>query len=303
MTRPMLTVSLPTFGRPPPGGWPALPELASQAEEVGIDRVVVSDHVVMGSHTERYQWGKFPVPSDAPWMEPLTVLSAMAAVTQRIRLSTGILIAPLRPAALLAKMLATIDQLSGGRLDVGVGTGWQEEEYQAAGLPFARRGELLTETIAACRTLWNSTPAEFHGPDLSFEDIFCEPKPVQSPLPVWFSGTLTRRNCRRIVQLGDGWIPIMGATSAEIAKGVGELREELAAHGRDPGLLRVQAPPELRRAQDGTLDVRATFDTIPSLREAGINDFQVNLGIVARKGEESKPGLQLLAEEFARVTG
>src|SRR5207253_3110283 len=105
------------------GDWRGLADVARQAEDAGVDRIVLSDHVVMGRNTHEYKWGRFPQPPDAPWLEPLTILAAMAAVTSSIRLATGILIAPLRPAALLAKTAATIDVLSGGRLDPRGGTG------------------------------------------------------------------------------------------------------------------------------------------------------------------------------------
>ena len=124
-----------TFAR---GEWHRFVDLGRAADDAGVDRVVVVDHVVMGPHTENYAWGKFPVPPDAPWFEPLTMLTAIAAVTTRVRLATGILIAPLRPAAFLAKQVATLDQLSRGRVDLGVGTGWQREEYDAEGLDFDR---------------------------------------------------------------------------------------------------------------------------------------------------------------------
>src|SRR5689334_17164416 len=107
--RPTLTVGLANYGATfAPGEWPRFVDLARAAEDAGIDRIVVVDHVVMGPHTEKYVWGKFPVPPDAPWLEPLTVLAAVAGATTTLRLATGILIAPLRPAAFLAKQVATL---------------------------------------------------------------------------------------------------------------------------------------------------------------------------------------------------
>ena len=186
----------------------------------GVDRVVVVDHVVMGPNTDAYNWGKFPTPPDAPWLEPMTVLAAMAAATTRVRLATGILIAPLRPAVLLAKQAATLDVLSQGRLDLGVGTGWQREEYDAEGLDFAARGQLLTDTLAACKALWRDTPAAIDTPSLSFTDVYCDPKPRQPDgVPLWIAGTLHARNLDRLVRYGDAWIPIMGETVEGIAAG------------------------------------------------------------------------------------
>src|SRR5262245_58425459 len=110
-------------------------DFARMAEGEGIDLVSITDHVAMGPRTDRYPYGPFPVGPEWPWPEPMVVLSAIAAVTERIRLSMSVLIAPLRSAALLAKQAATLDAISGGRLDLGVGVGWQEEEYLASGIP------------------------------------------------------------------------------------------------------------------------------------------------------------------------
>src|SRR5262245_64884473 len=111
----------------------------------------------MSEHVEAYEWGPFPFPIEVPWLEPLSVLAAIAGATRRVRLATGILVAPLRPAVLLAKTAASLDVLSQGRLELGVGVGWQREEFEAEGLDFAARGELLTETLAACRVLWRDS--------------------------------------------------------------------------------------------------------------------------------------------------
>ena len=152
-----------------------------------------------------------------------------------MRLATGILIAPLRPAVLLAKQAATLDVLSQGRLDLGVGTGWQREEYDAEGLDFAARGQLLTDTLAACKALWRDTPAAIDTPSLSFTDIYCDPKPRQPDgVPLWIAGTLHARNLDRLVRYGDAWIPIMGETVEGIAAGAKRSRDAWTDAGRDP---------------------------------------------------------------------
>src|SRR5262249_10547347 len=144
-----------------------LVELARIADDTGIDQLVLPDHVVMGPHLENYPYGRFPLPLEEPWPEPLTVLAAMAGASRRVRLGTAVLSAPLRPAVLLAKTLATLDVLSRGRLEVGVGTGWQAEEYAAEGLDFARRWQLFDDGLRACRVLWRDAPAAFESPTVS----------------------------------------------------------------------------------------------------------------------------------------
>ena len=279
MNRPTLTVGLANYGSLYPADeWHRFVDLARAAEDAGIDRIVVVDHVVMGPHTENYVWGTFPVPPEAPWFEPLIMLAAIAAATTRVRLATGILIAPLRPAVVLAKQAATLDVLSRGRLDLGVGTGWQREEYDAAGVDFARRGQILTDTLAACRVLWRDTPAELDTPSLSFRDVYCEPKPVQQGgVPLWIAGTLHARNLDRLVRFGDAWIPIMGASLEEIAEGAGRIADAWRAAGRDPAGLQVQAPLLIERGSDGRPDLARSMATVPELLAAGATDVHVTL--------------------------
>jgi probable F420-dependent oxidoreductase len=279
MTRPTLTVGLANYGSLfSPPDWYRFVDLARAADDAGVDRIVVVDHVVMGPHTENYVWGKFPVPPEAPWLEPLIVLAAIASATTRVRLATGILIAPLRPAALLAKQTATLDVLSRGRLDLGVGTGWQREEYDAEGIDFSRRGELLSDTLAACKVLWSDTPADLDTPTLSFRDVYCEPKPLQAGgVPLWIAGTLHARNLERMVRWGDAWIPIMGASLDDIADGARRIDEAWRAAGRDPSALHVQAPLRVERGDDGRPDLARSMATVGDLVTAGATDVHVTL--------------------------
>ena len=279
MIAPTLSIGLANYGSTfAPGEWKRFADLGRAADDAGADRVIAVDHVVMGNHTDKYVWGKFPVPPDAPWFEPLTMLTAIAAVTTRVRLATGILIVPLRPPALLAKQVATLDQLSGGRVDLGVGTGWQREEYDAQGLPFEQRGQLLTDALGACRALWRDTPASFTSPTLSFADIYCEPKPLQpGGVPVWVAGTLNKRNLDRLVRYGDAWIPIMGETVDGIAAGTKTVRDALQAAGRDASTLQVQAPLRIERGDDGRPDIAPSMASVGELLGAGATDIQVPL--------------------------
>ena len=269
-----LSLGVPNFGGWGGGDMRSLLEVARAADDAGVDRLVVSDHVVLGRNLDAYRWGRFPTGPDGVWLEPLTCLSAFASATSRIRLSTGILIAPLRPASLLAKTVATLDVLSGGRVDLGVGVGWQKEEYDALGLDFSARGRLLEDTIAGCRALWTSLPASYSSRSVTFDDVYCSPRPIQDPLPVWFSGSLNDRNLRRITSLGNGWIPIMGASLDDIRNGAELLH---AAIGR---AVDVQAPLTPVRRDDKSLDIDAMMQQVPELAEAGVTNVYLNAATI-----------------------
>jgi probable F420-dependent oxidoreductase len=262
--------------RPGAGDPRALVDIAQRLEAAGADGVIVSDHVLIGPHVDRYPWGDFPFPPEAPWLEPLTVLTAIAARTTRLKLATGILIVPLRPAPLLAKTIATLDLLSGGRFELGAGTGWQAEEFEAQGLDPAAKGRLLNDGIAACRVLWRDAPASFVSPTVSFREVWSEPRPATpGGPPVLFSGTLTPRNLRRIVELGDGWIPIMGATRDDIAAGTDRLRSAFEGAGRDPSTLRVRVPLAVVRG-----DLAATLAGVDAAVEVGATDVSLPWGAI-----------------------
>jgi probable F420-dependent oxidoreductase len=292
-----LSLGIPNFG-----GWPgtdlrSLLDVARAADEAGVDRLVVSDHVLLGDNLDAYQWGRFPTAADGPWLEPLGCLTAFAAVTRTVRLSTGILIAPLRRAPLLAKTVATLDVLSGGRVDLGVGVGWQKEEYDALGLEFSARGRLLEDTIAACRALWTGLPASHSSRSVTFKDVYCAPLPVQQPLPVWFSGTLNERNLRRIVSFGDGWIPIMGASIDAIRDGASLLH---ATTGRK---VDVQAPLSPVRRDDKTLDLAATMRQVAELADAGVTNVYLNAATIGRTPAVAIDALPEVMREFRASRG
>ena len=294
MSEPTLSLGVPNFGDWFGRDWTQLLDLARAADAAGVDRLVVTDHVLMGNNTDAYVWGRFPTAPDAPWLEPLACLTAVAGVTSRVRLATGIIIAPLRSAPVLAKTVATLDVLSGGRVDLGVGVGWQREEYDASGLDFAARGRLLDDTIGACRALWSESPAAYTSTTVSFTDVYCSPQPVQPRLPVWFSGTFTQRTRRRVLELGDGWIPIMGASVDDIRTGARELRD---AADRP---IDVQAPVRPVRGGDG-LDVAATMDGVPELLDAGVTNVYLNAASVAASPNAAIERLPELVGAFRSV--
>jgi probable F420-dependent oxidoreductase len=249
----------------------AVVEAAAAADRAGIDQIAVPDHLAIGPRTDAYPYGPFPLSPDEPWLEPLTTLAAMAGATRRIRLATGVLIAPLRPALLLAKSAATLDVLSGGRLDLGVGLGWQREEYEGAGVPWARRAARLDDQLRACRALWAAEgPVSFRSETVSFEELRCAPRPVQpGGPPLWFGVAASERNAARVAELGAGWLPMETDPDA-IARGVSLLRRAFESAGRDPATLGVRANAPVARGPDGRPDLDRTLAALPRLAEAGV---------------------------------
>jgi probable F420-dependent oxidoreductase len=289
MTDPRLTIMLPTYAAEDPGSWDRVFEIAGAADLAGVDRLVVSDHVVFGENLEAYanpgaggvEGGRQPTGPDGHWLEPLTVLTAVAVQTDRIRLGTYILLAALRRPVVLAKQLATLDVLSGGRVDLGVGIGWQREEYEAAGLDFAARGRLLDQTLEVCRTLWRDQRATFTSPDLTFEGIHAMPKPLQpGGVPIWVSGRLNARVAQRLARFGSGWIPWAG-DAADPVVSIPRMRAEVDALGGDAAALSVLAPLPLQRRDDGALDLHASMDRVPALVDAGVTDLLAHVRIPA----------------------
>ena len=304
--RPTLTMQLPS-GAAYRGlltrDWSRWLDLARAVEGVGADRLTVVDHVVMGPNaTQQYVWSQraFP-PADSDFFEPLTSLAAIAAVTRTIRLSTRILIAPLRPAVLLAKTAATLDVISGGRLELGVGTGWQREEFDAEGLQWERRGALLTDTIAACRALWSNQPCTFRSATVRFDEITCAPLPVQPRLPIWFGGTLTNRNLTRILELGDGWIPIMTATPSDVRSGAERLRT--AAEQASRPAPDVQLPAQVVRGPGGVPDIARTVEGLTDCLSGGVTDVFVSIGELCPDPDAMVADITELAERFRSLVG
>lgn len=270
-------------------------EVARLADEAGVDQIVLPDHLAIGPRTDRYPYGRMPLPPDEPWLEPLTVLAAMAAATGRVRLGTGIAIVPLRRALVLAKTAATVDVLSRGRLDLGVGVGWQEEEFQAAGVPFAERWSLLDDGLRACRALWSEAPASFSSPSLAFENVRCLPHPLQEGgIPLWFGVAPTPRNARRIAELGCGWLP-MTSDAEELRAGRETIAAAFADAGRDPADLRVRTNAPLARDASGRPDLEATLAGAAEFAEAAeVDVVAFALPAFARRFEEVAPFFERL---------
>jgi probable F420-dependent oxidoreductase len=274
-------------------------ETVQIADRMGLDQMVITDHVVMGERTDRYPYGKFPVPPEYPWFEPMTTMAVIAGATKNIRVSTSVMIAPLRPAVLLAKQAATLDVLSGGRLDLGVGTGWQREEYEASGIPFEDRGRRLEDQLRACRVLWREAPASFESETVSFEKVYCRPAPAQEGgVPLWLGLAPTPVNCRRIAEFGTGWIPI-NPHPAAITDGVTRIRAAFEAAGRDPAELRVRALLQTRVGEDGAPDLEKSLATLDRSVAAGVTHIEILPYLFVQSAEQLAP----LLERIARIKG
>ena len=252
----------------------SLIEISQIAEELGFDSVSVTDHVVMGKNLHKYPFGKFPLPSEAPWYEPLSLLTMIASNTKKINLATAVLIAPLRNPALLAKNAATLDAISKGRLELGVGLGWQKEEFDTAGVSFENRAEIFWETLDICKLLWEDSPVSFHGKNFNFDDIWCHPQPVQGKdLPLLFGLKMTKENATRIAKVGHGWIPIK--TSREfISEGKEILSEAFVREGReDQPRIRGQLPTCID--DKGVPNIDLTLQELEKSAAAGLNEVEV----------------------------
>jgi probable F420-dependent oxidoreductase len=197
----------------PPLGTPAnMARLAVEGEAIGYNYACVSDHVVEPTDIHsRYPYsdsGEFPKASRGERQEQLTAVTYLAAKTSRLRFLTSVMVVPHRPAVLTAKILATIDVLSGGRLIVGVGAGWLKEEFEAIGAPaFEERGAVTDEYMLAFRELWTKDSPRFDGRFVKFKDVIFAPKPLQNPLQFWIGGE-SGPALRRSARLGDAWYPI-----------------------------------------------------------------------------------------------
>jgi probable F420-dependent oxidoreductase len=284
---PQLSAALVSYAAEPPDDWNAMLDTARLYDRVGIDRLVVSDHVVFGEHLDEYarpevggqRGGRQPTGPDGHWLEPMTALSVIAGATQRVRLATGILLAALRRPVVLAKTAATLDVLSGGRLDLGVGVGWQREEYEAAGLDFGARGRLLDHTLEVCTALWTQTAARYESPELSFERIHMMPKSHEAGgVPIWISGTINARVVDRLCRFGLRWIP-WGDDAGALDRAIPELRDRIAAAGVAPDGLQVVANLRVSKAESGGIDLARTMEAVPGLVAAGATDLRVRFPV------------------------
>lgn len=231
--------------------------IAQHAEAAGFDSVWTGEHIVLPDP----QAPPSPLPPQAPVIDTAVALSYIAAGTTTIRLGTGIIILPQRQPAVLAKSMASLDHVSGGRLLFGIGVGYLEPEMLACSTPMARRGERADEYLAAMRALWSGDAASFDGEFASFASVSANPKPAQSEVHTVVGGH-SKRASRRAIELAHGWYGFrrdLETTAADLA----QLAEAEAEHGR---------PPELGRLEISiTPPKRPTADDLAAYEELGVD--------------------------------
>ncbi len=267
--------------------------LARHAEKLGYAYLGFSDHVVFTrASSSQYPYspdGKHPVIGTGFCLEQLSCLTYVAAITERIRLLTSVMVGPHRPAILAAKTLGTVDVLSKGRLTVGLGVGWLAEEIAAlSGPPYEKRGAASNELIRAFRELWTQDDPRLDGEFVTLKDLVFEPKPIQKPHPpIWVGGEGTAAR-RRAARLGDGWYPTIRnpnvplGTPEAFSAAVADVRKLAQEAGRSADALDIGmfAPGlDLKRAQSGSDGRRISFT---GSREAVAEDARAFFAAGAR---------------------
>jgi len=267
----------------------ALTGLVSGGEQLGFHSVTIADHIVFPTEFDsKYPYtvgGGFPGQGDA--FEQLTLMSFIAAKTETLRLVTSVMIVPHRNPVVTAKMLATIDVLSKGRVTVGVGVGWLAEEFAALGQPFETRGPRTDECIAALRALWGEQPASFRGEHVSFAPMYCMPRPVNGSVPIIVGGH-SKAAARRAGRLGDGFFPARDAPQELIQLA----RDTAEQGGRDPAKLEITVSmPVDRSLLDDYARMGVDRVLVPVSDMAG-------LGVAIANPDEAKDWTELI-ERYA----
>jgi probable F420-dependent oxidoreductase len=280
-------------------------DLLSLADRKGVDFVNLAEHILMGKEDlDKYPYASAEMrpklfDERTYFYEAMVYLGAVAGVTKRMRLSTGVMLSPLRTSTLLAKQLATLDRLSGGRIEIGVGVGWQRLEYDAEGLPWDGRFGRMVEIAKACKVLWTQAPASFHGKYVNFDGVYSLPFPVQKGgIPQWFGIGPSDRNIERLASVADGWAAL-GVPLDVVRNSLGKIKNRMVELGRDPSKfgVRLHLSPVY---VDGRPDLDATLATIPKLLEAGATDMDILVVAFCSKPEEYEPFLDKCLAAKAR---
>jgi len=209
----------------------AIRDFAQAAEELGYHHLLAYDHVVGANPASRPGW-RPPYTYKDTFHEPFVLFGYLAGLTKRIELVTGVIILPQRQTVLVAKQAAALDVLSGGRLRLGIGIGWNPVEYEALGENFKNRGRRSEEQVEVMRKLWTQELVTFEGEWHKITDAGLNPLPIQRPIPIWFGGGHDQ-TLRRVARLGDGWFPLLGPDDKCRAM-IEKIRAYTREAGRDP---------------------------------------------------------------------
>jgi len=246
----------------------AIREYAQAAEASGYNHLAVYDHVLGADASKRPGWsGAYN--KEHLFHEPMVLFGYLAAITTRLELVTMVLILPQRQTALVAKQAAEVDVLSGGRLRLGVGLGWNDVEYEALGENFHNRGARSEEQIAVMRALWTQEVVDFHGRWHNISEAGINPMPVQRPIPVWFGGGRVDKAIRRIARIGDGWFP-MSRPDATLRQMIEQVQTYAKEAGRDPAAISIEA----RLTLQGTPEDWAS--EYKAWQEMGVSHVSIN---------------------------
>lgn len=263
--------------------------LARAIEDLGFDQLDMFDHVVMGFPTATRHRG--PYPPQMPILEALMLLSFAAAHTTRIGLGTEVLVLPQRQPVLVAKQVATLDILSGGRVRLGVGVGWQEAEYDALEADFTGRGKRMDEAIDLLRTYWGEDHVDFAGQFYTSTAMAMEPKsPQAEKLPIWIGGN-SPRALRRVGELGDGWLAVAFTDPAAAQAAVATIHRHAEAADRDPAAIGLQqmldVPPRDAGGKAFYADVDAVVARAEAVKAMGFEWGALNATAIFQAGARS----------------
>jgi probable F420-dependent oxidoreductase len=254
----------------------AIAKYAGTVEELGYDHVVIFDHV-LGADPNRPGGWTGAYDHRSMFHEPFVLYGYLAAITTRLKLATAVIVLPQRQTALVAKQAAEVDVLSGGRLILGVGIGWNQVEFEALGMSFTNRGKRIEEQIAVLRALWTQEVVDFKGQWHRVDRAGLNPLPVQRPIPVWMGGgwdrqkrTVVEPALRRIARIADGWFTHLPANEDGRA-GMETFRRFLREAGRDPAGVPVEG--RLLATKSGPDDWRRGIEVF---REIGMSGVELN---------------------------
>lgn len=269
----------------------AVARIASAIEQIGYDQLDVFDHVVMGHDHPSRESSRYP--ARMPILEALMTLSYAAACTSRIGLGTEVLVLPQRSPVLVAKQVSTLDTLSGGRVRLGVGIGWQPSEYEALGENYRNRGRRMDDAIGLLRECWRDESIEHVTDHYTSVAMAMEPKPPQgASLPVWVGGN-SEPAYRRVGRLGDGWLASQVTDAAFAQHAIRTIRQHAEEAGRDPdtiGLQSMVAPPPRAGDSQGKAfyaDLDAVSARVAALAEMGFDGVAINATAIFQAGARS----------------